>query len=264
MIFDTVGTKGNPVIVMINGSFTSGKSLIPFAQNLADGFYVVIPTYDGHHEGGGEFTTREDQASKILKYLQDEGISEVALIQGMSMGAEVALDLAAMIYKSDSMNVKRCLFDGGPYFNFNPLMRKIMQKKFLKLIHDCQHGTADEIIEKFSKNKFIVWVAKGEVMSYNSMIEGVAEVSRFMSDKSIANESDACYTFDFPEVSSDEQKKYYFTWSDNEPAYKSAKSIKKCYADAEFTTAGSLGHGGFFLKKPEEYEALMRKLAKGE
>jgi len=269
MIFDCVGDKTKPVAVLLNGSFTSGKTLVPIAESISDMYYCIVPTYDGHHKDGGEFTTREAQVQKILDYLRGEGIHELALLQGVSMGAEVALDLAAAIYKSDDMSVAKCIFDGGPYFSFNPVMRKIMQKKFLGFVHDFQHGTMDEIIERFSNNMMVKLLAKGDASPYFSMVEGIAVCAPYMTDQSVRNESDACYTFDYPKIPDDEQKKYLFIWSDNEPAYKSAKKMKKIYTAAKFDTVGNLGHCGFltqkpelyieFLKNPEELQSILHK-----
>ena len=263
MIFDTMGNKENPVIIMINGSFTSGRSLSHIAEKLVDEFYVIMPTYDGHHENGGEFSTRAIQVQKIMDYLRQEDIHEIALIQGISMGAEVALDLAAAVFNADDMNVKSCFFNGGPFFKFNIIMRKIMQRKFIGFVHACQYGTVDEIMERFAHNKMVKWMVKGDLEPYREMVQGMADVAPFMSDQSVRNESDACYTFDYPEIPQDEQKKYLFSWSSDEPAFKSYKKIKKCYPYAAYKNDGKLGHGGFIMKQPDKYAAVMRRLAKG-
>ena len=80
MIFETVGDKSKPVIIMINGSFCTGKGLLPIAEKISDKYYVILPTYDGHHENGGIFTTRQDQANKIIEYLRKENIKKIELI----------------------------------------------------------------------------------------------------------------------------------------------------------------------------------------
>jgi len=261
MKFNTVGVKENPVIIMCNGSFTTGESLISFAEKLSDSYYVILPTYDGHTDDGTVFTTRIEQVRKIFQYLQSEGIQEVELVQGLSMGAEVALDLAAMMYSSGNITLKHGMFDGGPFFHFNPLMRKIMQKKFLNLLNGLKGLNEEEAFEKVTKNPMIKWMMKGQDLSaYKGMIGGMSWISPCLTDESIRNESDACYTFDFPEVDEEEQKKYLFMWSDNEPAHSSEKSIRKHYPHAQYRSNGNLGHGGFFIKQPEEYEKLIREV----
>ncbi|MBQ4312398.1 MAG: alpha/beta hydrolase [Oscillospiraceae bacterium] len=261
MIFDTAGKSTSPAIVMLNGSFTDGKSLLPIAEKLADEYYIIIPTYDGHHENGGIFTTREEQVRKIAEHLKEENITRLALIQGISMGAEIALDLAAYLYEEDEIEVNRCFFDGGPFFSFPLPVRLIMQKKFMSFVDGCRYGTEEEIIARFKENSFVKWAAKGDITPFREMILGMASVAKYMSDTSVCNESDACYTFDFPYVPYTEQKKYYFSWSSDEPARESKSAILDNYPDAKFINAGKLGHGGFITKKPDKYAEVMRKLA---
>ncbi len=227
MIFERVGEKNKPVIIMINGSFCTGKGLLPLAQKLSNRYQVILPTYDGHHENGGIFTTRQDQANKIIEYLKKENIKKIKLIQGISMGAEVALTLGSIISKTTDIEVDRYLFDGGPFFKFPKWFRKIMQMKFKGMVHNAQYGTEEEIIERFKNNKMVKWMLKGDIKPYEKLIIDMSKAAPYMTDESICNESDACYTFDFPEIPEKEQKKYYFTWSNNEPAFKSKKKIEK-------------------------------------
>ena len=54
---------------MLNGSFSTGAGLSHIAEMISDKYYIILPTYDGHHEGGGIFTTRLEQAKKMGKAL---------------------------------------------------------------------------------------------------------------------------------------------------------------------------------------------------
>ncbi|MCR5057567.1 MAG: alpha/beta hydrolase [Clostridiales bacterium] len=119
MIIEMLGRKENPGVIMLNGSFTTGYGLRRIADRLSDRYYILLPTYDGHHKSGGVFTTRAGQAQKIIEYLHREDIGRIALIQGVSMGAEIGLALASMFCRTD-IRVDRFLFDGGLFFAFPP------------------------------------------------------------------------------------------------------------------------------------------------
>lgn len=259
MKFKTVGTKGSPAVVMINGSFTTDKGLIDIAEAISDQYYVILPIYDGHYEDGGEFTTREDQAEKIINYLNEEEIKHIKLIQGLSMGAEIALTLASKIKDTD-IEVDRFLFDGGPFFYFPKIFRNLMFLKFKSLVHSAQESTGEDLIEKFSQNKMINWMIDGDLSPYKNFLQGLAEAAPHMTDGSIQNETDACYTFDFPVFTEEEQRKYYFTWSKNEPAFKSALNVRKNYPNARYGSPGDLGHCGFMCRKPEKYVNFILRL----
>ena len=263
MIFETVGNKEKPVILMLNGSFSTGAGLLHIAEMISDEFYIILPTYDGHHENGGSFTTRDDQAGKIISYLKKEGIGHLALVQGASMGAEIALTFASKMPEA-GISVDQYLFDGGPFFHFSGWFRAIMRMKFKSMVHQAQHGSYEEITEGFSKNKMVQWMIHGDISPYKWFIKGLADSAPFMSDASIGKESDACYTFDYPEASSEEQKKYLFIWSTNEPAFKSYEKIRKHYPNAKYWSPGDIGHCGYISRKPDEYAVFLRKLAKQE
>lgn len=261
MIFETIGDRKNPVIIMLNGSFSTGAGLSHIAEMLSDKYYIILPTYDGHHEGGGIFTTRLEQAKKIIEYLKKENIQHIALIQGASMGAEVALTLASLLIKTN-IQVDKYLFDGGPFFHFPKWFRLVMRFKFRSMVHQAQYGSLEEIIERFSNNRMVQWMIHGDISPYKWFIKGLADAAPYMSDESINNESDACYTFDYPSVPIEEQKKYIFIWSKNEPAFKSYKNVKKYYPYAKYSSPGELGHCGFISRQPERYARFLNKLAK--
>ncbi len=101
----------------------------------------------------------------------------------------------------------------------------------------------------------------GDKSPFKWYIKDLSSAAPYMTDESICNESDACYTFDFPDMPEEEQKKYYFTWSDNEPAFKSKKKLLKHYPHAVYRTVGSLGHAGFMSREQEKYAELIVKLA---
>ena len=262
MIFETIGNKDNPVVLMLNGSFSTDKGLSAIAERIADSYYVILPIYDGHHENGGIFTTKEEQAKKIIDYLAENDINHIALLQGVSMGAEIAFTVYKMS-EENNIEVDHCLFDGGPFYHFPWLMRMFMRAKFRRFVHQAQTGTLDEIMERFSNNKMIKWMIHGDISPYRWFIEGLAESAPHMSDESVNNESDACYTFDFPALTEEAQRKALFIWSTNEPAFSSFKKVKKCYSHSRFGSPGDLGHCGFMARKPDEYAKFMRAYAEG-
>jgi len=256
MLFNTAGHMENPVIVMINGSFTTGNIFREFAETyLADDFYVICPTYDGHHAGGTVFDSRAGQAAKIARWLREQSIREIALLQGLSMGAEVALELMKQLSADGSITVNRCFLDGGPFFRFPAVFRKFMYLKFRKVITMGQKGNTEDLMN----SPLVKWIVHGDIEPYRAMAQGMPV--DVITDETIRNETEACYTFDFPPFDEKDQKKLLFSWSSDEPANKSAKAVRRHYPYAEYKSAGAMGHGGFILREPGKYARLMRRLA---
>ena len=260
MIFETVGDRNKPVILMLNGSFSTSAGLKHIAELLSDDFYTILPIYTGHYKDGGVFLSREDQAGKIIEYLKQENIEHLALVHGISLGAEVALTLAGFLKDTD-IQVDQYLFDGGPYFHFCKLVRWILRGKCRKIVHAARNGSVEEFTKFLSNDKLIQWLIKGDIAPYRWFIAGVVDSARFISDESIDNESDACFTFDCPEALEEEQRKYMFIWSEDEIPLKSSKKIKRHYPHAHYWSPGKLGHCGFIFRKPEEYAAYVGRMA---
>ena len=263
MLFETAGNRDNPLIVMINGSFTTGNGFANFAEKyLKDDFYVVAPTYDGHHEGGTVFDSRKGQAAKILQWLKSEGFTNIAVLQGLSMGAEVAVELMHLISQDGTITVNRCLFDGGPFFAFPAGFRKLMYFKFKGFLDSGKKKGTEELMH----NRMVRWMMGDDMDKYlDSMMDVFGTIPvQLITDETIRNETEACYTFDFPGFSEEEQKKFVFSWSVNEPAAKSRKKIREHYPYAVYKTPGALGHSGFMIKEPEKYARVLRRLACGK
>ena len=66
MKFYEYGEKNEQVIVMLPGSFCPADALEYLSKDLVDEFHVITIDYNGHYEGGGTFTTRQNEAGEIL------------------------------------------------------------------------------------------------------------------------------------------------------------------------------------------------------
>lgn len=92
MKFNVMGEKGNPVVVMLTGSFCPGECLEYIYSRMQD-YYIIVPTYNGHYKDAKDFTTRENEAKEIRGYISNLGIDYIRMIYGQSMGSEVGMEL---------------------------------------------------------------------------------------------------------------------------------------------------------------------------
>ena len=69
MRIQTVGDYGNPVIVMLTGSFCQSKSLACLYERLKKDYYIILPDYNGHY-ADSTFTTRQNEATQkvLIRY----------------------------------------------------------------------------------------------------------------------------------------------------------------------------------------------------
>ena len=80
MQFKVLGEKGNPVVVMLTGSFCPGECLDYLYLRMKK-YHVIVPTYNGHYKDSKDFTTRENEAREIREYLHELGVEQLHIVR---------------------------------------------------------------------------------------------------------------------------------------------------------------------------------------
>ena len=95
------------------------------------------------------------------------------------------------------------------------------------------------------------------------MMGGFCEVGQWIEKDSVRRIADTCYQCDLPDFAPETVRRFVFLFSENEPARKSEKRLKKKYPEAVYQAAKGYGHGGFQAEDPEKYAAMMAELMNG-
>lgn len=90
MKIETVGVQDKPVIIMLPGSFCPSEGLDYLYKKLEDDYHIILQEYNGHYENS-TFTTRKNEAAEVVSYLKEKNITQIKMIYGQSMGAEIDL-----------------------------------------------------------------------------------------------------------------------------------------------------------------------------
>ena len=87
------GKQNQDVAVLLHGGGLSWWNYREAAQILSKDFHVVLPVLDGH--GGEKFTSIEDNAARIISYIDAYFGGQVAVLGGLSLGGQIALEMLA-------------------------------------------------------------------------------------------------------------------------------------------------------------------------
>ncbi|MBQ6796404.1 MAG: alpha/beta hydrolase, partial [Clostridia bacterium] len=223
---------------------------------LADDYYVILPTLSGHYEGSADYISKEDDAGLLLDYLHDNGITDIRLLHGTSMGAEVALETARIC----DIPISHYFFDGGPFFNFPKWFRAVMRNKFQGFVNICKNKTPEDAIRSILKNGFIKALLQKDSSTYEPMLHDFCTVCTTVSDLTVRNITETCYACQLPDFDEDTQKKFLFFFSGKEPARMSRKRLIKKYKLSEFKDIENYAHCGFQIAKPEEYSQYIKQV----
>ena len=258
MKFQTVGKIGNPLLIMLPGSFCPSASLKYLYAPLSDAYRILLPEYNGL-DAGTAFTTRSNEAREIADYLQAHDVRHIRMLYGQSMGAEVGIELFHQL-RQRHVEVDCCFWDGAPCIRLPRLYRKFMVLKFKSLLGMVRGKDIDHIL----KSKFLQKFSGGDPESLRPMLEAMAAAAPLLTDESIRNEAECCYTFDFPPFDEADQKKMHFFYGGGEKAYRTCfRGVKRAYPLADYTVVDGYGHLTYSFKRTADYLEKLRALCEG-
>ena len=87
------GQQNPGVIMLLHGGGLSWWNYREVAQKLGSRYHVVLPVLDGHAGSDEPFTTIEDNAARLISYIDTHFGGQVLAIGGLSLGGQVAVEM---------------------------------------------------------------------------------------------------------------------------------------------------------------------------
>ena len=87
------GRQNPRVIMLLHGGGLSWWNFRAAAQKLAEQYHVVLPVLDGHADSDAPFATMEDNAARLISYIDDRFGGQVLAIGGLSLGGQIAVEM---------------------------------------------------------------------------------------------------------------------------------------------------------------------------
>ena len=81
------------VIMLLHGGGLSWWNYREAAQKLAERYHVVLPVLNGHADSDVPFATIEDNAARLISYIDTHFGGQVLAIGGLSLGGQVAVEM---------------------------------------------------------------------------------------------------------------------------------------------------------------------------
>jgi pimeloyl-ACP methyl ester carboxylesterase len=257
MKFHTFGKEENPVMVMLPGSLCPSSSMSYLYDIWKEDFYIIAVDYNGYDENS-TFSTRQGEAKGIVQYLKEQGITRIKMVYGQSMGAEIAIELIHQLLERGII-VEKAFFDGAPCIKLPKPYKAVVRAIFLKAIRLLRNKNVDDMMNM----RFVKQLTNGDAESLRFMMNPVMEVMPYLTDESVINQTECCYTFDFPAFDESNQKKLYFLYAKEEKAYKTCfKKVKKTYPNANYKVVTGYGHMTYSARETERYTQMIRKICR--
>ena len=87
------GKQNQDTVLLLHGGGLSWWNYREAAQKLAEQYHVVLPVLDGHAGSDTPFTTIEDNAARLISYIDTHFGGQVLVIGGLSLGGQIAVEM---------------------------------------------------------------------------------------------------------------------------------------------------------------------------
>ena len=235
------GTENEKVVILIHPSIVMWdyfEYVIPLMERE---FHLVIPALPGYDpDTENDYTSVEEIACDLAKWLETKNISEIECIYGCSMGGSVVI----LMLSENKVTLRHPVIDGGitPYQLPWIVTRFIALKDFLMISMGKIGGI--KLLEKaFSTDEY-----SDEDLKY------AARVMKMISFRTIWRTFDSCNNYKLlrPIVFHCESVEYWFADAEEKARKQDIAFLRKFVHGITFRRINGVGHGGLAPLYPEK------------
>lgn len=233
-------------VILLHGGGLSRWNYRQEAELLKNDFNVVLPVLDGHAGSDRPFTSIEDNAQEIIDLIDREFGGSVFLIGGLSLGAQVLLEILSRrndicshaLVESPSV-IPSALTKAltGPMLGCSYAL--IKNRAFSKLQFKSLH-IREDLFEDYYRDTCLI--SKADMKAFLK-----ASVSYSLKDE-IKECSSSVHVFSGEKETG--------------VVLKSAELIRNTIPGCKLTILPGLYHGEFSLNHPDEYADVVKSLIK--
>ena len=248
MLYEVLGSKESPAILMFPGSFGSARMMQGYVDLLKEKFYVITVTLDGCDGSGNSYTSKDEVTDKVLQKMKELNISNIALLYGLSMGAANALNF---LYKcgKDGITVENILLDGpavGKIGKLKTWFFDYMNKQQVKMMRS-------KTVEEYLASPMISKITGGRPEVYRVYVEDMLNVCKDLTDVTSDTVTDTCTNQPLKSIPVSLQKHMHIWYGKDAMKMFFSKGLKKAYPDANYRDMSKYGHAMYCIMDPAGY-----------
>ena len=89
------GKQNKDTVFLLHGGGLSWWNYREVAKFLEADHHVILPVLDGHADSDAAFTTIEENAARLISYIDTHLGGQVTVLGGLSLGSQIALEMLA-------------------------------------------------------------------------------------------------------------------------------------------------------------------------
>jgi len=87
------GAHNSQTIILLHGGGLSWWNYRDVAQLLVDKYHVVLPILDGHADSDAPFSSIEENAAKVIAFVDEHFDGNILVLGGLSLGGQIAVEM---------------------------------------------------------------------------------------------------------------------------------------------------------------------------
>ena len=87
------GSQNPETIILLHGGGLSWWNYRDAAQYLSEHYHVVLPILDGHADSDAHFSSIEENAARIIAYIDEYFDGSILALGGLSLGGQVVVEM---------------------------------------------------------------------------------------------------------------------------------------------------------------------------
>ena len=235
------GQQNPDTVMLLHGGGLSWWNYRQAAQELAEQYHVVLPVLDGHADSDAPFTTIEENAARLISYIDNRFDGQLLALGGLSLGGQIAVEMLsqrqdicryALLESTLTKPAKLTAALIGPTFGMSYGL--IRQKWFAKLQSDYL-GIPRELFDDYYRDTCKI---------------GKADMIAFLKANSL-------YAIK-PSLSETGAKVKIVAGSKEQKSIRdSAKLLHNAIPGSSMEILPALRHGDLSLNEPEQYRKIL-------
>jgi len=241
------GKENKEIIILLHGGGLSWWNYREVAENLSSDYHVILPILDGHANSSFDFTSIEENAARIISFIDEQFGGSVLLIGGLSLGGQIVLEILSQ--KKDVCQY--ALIESA----------LVIPSKFTYAMIKPAFGNCYGLIKHrwFSKLQFKSLRIKKEL--FEDYFRDTCGISK--SNMIAFLEANAMYCIK-PSIADCSAKTYVFVGEkENKAMRKSAKIISGALSESTLQVLPDMYHGEFSINYANNYAGTVREIKKG-
>ena len=93
MIVIESGKENKDIVLLLHGGGLSWWNYREVAKLLEKDYHVILPVLDGHADSDAVFSRIEDNAARLISYIDTHFDGKITVLGGLSLGGQIALEM---------------------------------------------------------------------------------------------------------------------------------------------------------------------------